>query len=236
MFSRAAAERAATRLRCALVLALLAALAGCATPPTDVQQPMTARPAPRPVALRPDGAIFQAGPQPASDYQSLFADRRAHAVGDVLTIDIAEKTSASKSADTSADRTASNNASVSALAGLPGKSFLGSLLKAGSSSTFEGKGASSSNNDFTGIITVTVTRVLSNGNLEVSGEKEIGINQGSEYIRFSGVVNPATIAPDNTVQSTQVADAHIEYRGKGYIDEAQTMGWLARLFLSVLPF
>ena len=69
----------------------------------------------------------------------------------------------------------------------------------------------------------------------MSGEKQIGINQGSEFIRFSGVVNPINVN-NNTVSSTYVADARIEYRGTGYIDEAQTMGWLSRLFMSVSPF
>ena len=81
-----------------------------------------------------------------------------------------------------------------------------------------------------------VIEVLSNGNLLVSGEKQVSISQGTEYIRFSGVVNPATINAANAVSSTKVADARIEYKGSGYIDEAQTMGWLARFFQTVSPF
>ena len=78
--------------------------------------------------------------------------------------------------------------------------------------------------------------VLPNGNLVVSGEKQIGIAHNSETLRFSGVVSPATILAGNTVTSTQVADARIDYRGSGYIDEAQVMGFLARFFLTILPF
>jgi flagellar L-ring protein precursor FlgH len=125
---------------------------------------------------------------------------------------------------------------VSALAGLPGKSFLGAGLNGSSNNSFEGKGESGSNNVFTGNVTVTVVDVLANGNLLVSGEKQVSINQGSEFVRFSGVVNPTTIAAGNTVSSTKVADARIEYKGNGYLDETQTMGWLARFFLTVLPF
>ena len=62
------------------------------------------------------------------------------------------------------------------------------------------------------------------------------VNQGSEFVRFSGVVNPTTITAGNIVSSTKVADARIEYKGNGYLDETQTMGWLARFFLTVLPF
>lgn len=218
---------------------LLALLAGCAiTPPASVHQPMTARPAPLPEVLQANGAIYQTQyvAQTGYGYRPLFEDRRARSVGDILTININETTAASKKSGSTAARTGSNEMSVTALAGLPGKSLLGANLAANSASTFEGKGDSASNNAFTGIITVTVIEVLPNGNLLVSGEKQIGINQGSEFVRFSGVVSPATVTAANTVSSTQVADARLEYRGNGYIDEAQTMGWLARFFLTFLAF
>ena len=227
-----------TMRRCA-ASAALALLAACAvTPPASVHQPMTARPAPAAQTTQANGSIFQAhyAGQPGYSHRPLFEDRRARTVGDVLTININETTAASKKSGSTAAKTGSNAMSVTGLAGLPGKSFLGSNLAASSANTFEGKGDSASNNAFTGIITVTVIEVLSNGNLVVSGEKQIGINQGSEFVRFSGVVNPALIAPGNTVSSTQVADARLEYRGNGYIDEAQTMGWAARFFQSFLPF
>lgn len=79
-------------------------------------------------------------------------------------------------------------------------------------------------------------QLLANGNLHVVGEKRIAINQGTESIRFSGVVNPRTIGADNSVSSTQVADARIEYVGDGYINESQNMGWLQRFFLNVSPY
>jgi flagellar L-ring protein precursor FlgH len=213
-------------------------LAACAiTPPASVHQPMTARPAP-PGAPVANGAIYQVqyAAQPGYVNRPLFEDRRARSVGDILTISISETTSATKSSSSTAGRTGSTNASVTGLAGLPGKSLLGSNVAASSASAFEGKGDSASNNVFTGTITVTVIEVLPNGNLLVSGEKQLGINQGSEFVRFSGIVNPASVSSGNTVSSTQVADARIEYRGNGYIDEAQTMGWLGRFFMSVLPF
>ena len=74
------------------------------------------------------------------------------------------------------------------------------------------------------------------GNLLVSGEKMVAINQGNEFIRFSGVINPNNVTAANTVQSTQVADARIEYRGSGFIDESNTMGWLQRFFVAIMPF
>jgi flagellar L-ring protein precursor FlgH len=217
----------------------LALLGACAvTPPASVHQPMTARPAPPPQVTQTNGAIFQSQYAGQTDYsyRPLFEDRRARAVGDVLTININETTAASKKSGSTAARNGSDNMSVTGLSGLPGKGLLGSNLAASSASTFDGKGDSASNNAFTGIITVTVIEVLPNGNMLVSGEKQIGINQGSEFVRFSGVVNPAMVSPANAVSSTQVADVRVEYRGNGYIDEAQTMGWMQRIFLSVLPF
>ena len=220
-----------------------AALCGChlaAVPPTQVHQPMTARPGPvqQPQVNVGGGSIYQAAysGQPFFGYRPLFEDRRPRNVGDTLVILITEKTNASKKSDSSAERNQNSTFAVPLLSGLPGKSFLGSTLGAESASKFDGKGEATNNNDFTGTITVTVIDVLANGNLVVSGEKQIGINQGSEFIRFSGVVNPATITNGNAVSSVQVADARIEYRASGYIDEAQVMGWLARFFLTFLPF
>lgn len=222
-----------------LAAAALALLAGCAMiPAANVHQPMSARPAPQSAPAPNNGAIFQTqyAFQPGYSNRPLFEDRRARAVGDILTININETTSATKKSNSAANRSDNNDMSLTALAGLPGKSLLGSNLSANSATKFAGNGESNSNNAFTGIVTVTVVEILANGNLVVSGEKQIGINQGSEFVRFSGVVNPATVSSTNTVSSTQVADARIEYRGNGYIDEAQTMGWLGRFFLSFLPF
>lgn len=214
-----------------IILLASLVMTGCSAFRTvEVHQPMTARPVvmPPPVVSN-NGAIFQ-----PSNYVPLFEDRRARRVGDTLTISLNEKLNASKTSASSAEKTQALSAAVPTVQGLPGKSFQGANLGGSSSNTFEGKGNSANTNLFTGIITVTVTEVLSNGNLLVSGEKQIGINQGSEFIRFSGVINPNNIS-SNTVSSAQVADARIEYRGTGYIDEAQTMGWLARFFLSFLP-
>nr|WP_278249029.1 flagellar basal body L-ring protein FlgH [Paenalcaligenes suwonensis] len=99
-----------------------------------------------------------------------------------------------------------------------------------------GTGSSRADNMFSGTLTTTVIGVLPNGNLQIAGEKQIAINRGSEYMRFSGVVDPRSISGSNTVSSTQVADARIEFRSKGVMDEVQTMGWLQRFFLNISPF
>jgi flagellar L-ring protein FlgH len=196
----------------------------------EVHQPLTARPATPAAPVAGNGAIFL-----AAAYQPLFEDRRARAMGDTLTININEKLNASKTASTNADRKGSTVFSVPE-AQIAGKGIRGASITGQSDLKFQGSGDSGANNVFTGTITVTVIEVLPNGNLIVSGEKQIGINTGSEFVRLSGVVNPMTILAGNVVSSSQVADARLEYRGTGSIDEAQTMGWLARVFQSVLPF
>jgi flagellar L-ring protein precursor FlgH len=218
----------------ALACMALVVLGGCAnmTRTVEVQQPLSARPAPPPPAPTvATGAIYRAG-----SYQPLFEDRRARNVGDTLTITINEKLNASKTASTNTDRKGSTSFNVADVQ-FGGKNILkGGAITGGSDLKFNGAGDSGANNVFTGNITVTVIEVLPNGNLVVSGEKQIGINTGSEFIRLSGVVNPVTILAGNVVSSIQVADARLEYRGTGTIDEAQTMGWMARVFQSVLPF
>jgi flagellar L-ring protein FlgH len=242
VMNRAARAGSAARLhRLAgwMLAATLPVLAsGCASlmnpiPKVQVHEPTTTRAAaPPPEAVVPsgNGAIYRVG-----GFRPLFEDRRARLVGDVLTIQIAEKTSAKQSTASNLDRSGKLEGSVDAFPLLKAAT-LGKLGLGGSSSnTFGGKGDTASDNTFQGSITVTVMEVLPNGNLLVAGEKQIGINQNVDTLRFSGVISPANIQPDNTVQSVQVADARLQVRGSGDIDRAQTTGWLSRFFLSWLP-
>ena len=214
-------------------LALLV-LAGCVAPSTTIQSPMTARPSEREASIPHNGAIFQAG----KNEHPLFEDRRARNVGDILTINIVETTSASEKSSNNADHSGTITAATPTITGgTAAQTILNPFGVSGSaSSKLANKSDSAGNNTFTGTITVTVAEVLPNGNLLVGGEKQVVIGPANEYIRFSGVVNPATITGSNTVQSTQVADAHIEYKGATNVDRSAVMSVLARAFLSVLPF
>jgi flagellar L-ring protein precursor FlgH len=219
--------------RLALLPLLAALLGGCVTtaPSTAIHQPMTARPEPRDYAGPSNGAIFN-----IASARPLFEDRRARLVGDTITINIAEKTSASKNSENKASRSSAMAVTTPSIVGLPFKGAQGTALNATDATTFDGKGQNTSTNDFTSTITVTVIEVYPNGNLLVSGEKQIGLKEGEEFIRFSGIVNPLYVTAQNTVQSTQVADARIEYKANGFLDSAQVMGWLGRFFLTFLPF
>ncbi len=213
------------------LLALLFSLAACSiTPRTIVQTPTTAKPVPVDRTVSSNGAIYR-----AAAYKPLFEDRRARFVGDTLTIQITENTSAGKQGAGSSSKTGAVSASVDPTTGLPINLRRAITLGADSSLSNEEKAASSSSNNFTGTISVTVVEVLENGNLVVSGEKQIAFDRGSEFVRFSGVVNPDTIALGNNVPSTKVADARIEYRTNTQLDAAQVASILARFFLSFSP-
>jgi flagellar L-ring protein precursor FlgH len=196
-------------------LVVLLAVAGCSTVPSSiVQRPTSARPLMVEGAPALDGAIYQ-----ASNYRPLFEDRRARHIGDILTINIVEKTAAVK-------------------AGVPGllQGKIGASLATTTANKFADGDNQSASNTFTGTLGVTVTEVLPNGNLIVAGEKQVAMNKGVEFIRFSGMISPDNIQMGNIVSSTQVADARVEYRTNSQIDKAEMASMASRFFQSLLPF
>ena len=190
-------------------------------------------PVPEAVAAVPaagNGAIFQAG-----SYRPLFEDHRARLVGDSLVVQIVEKVSASQKSNSSIDKGGTLAGSVTALPGVKAAVLARATVAGSSANTFAGKGATESSNDFSGTITVIVRGVLPNGHLLIAGEKQIGVNSNVDVLRFSGQVDPRAIQPGNSVQSAQVANVRLEHRGRGAQADAQAVGWLSRVFLSVLP-
>ncbi len=220
-----------TTARAIGILIVLLGLAACgSTPSTIVERPTTARPQAQASGAPSNGAIYQ-----VATYRPLFEDRRARHVGDVLTIVINERTRAGKQASSSGSKSSAVDASVGSVAGLPLKMFQGLGINAEASTEYDDESALDSSNTFSGNVTVTVIEVLPNGNLVVAGEKQIGLDKGTEYIRLSGVVQPDTIQAGNTVSSAKVADARIEYRTSAKFDKAEMMNWLGRFFLSFIP-
>jgi flagellar L-ring protein precursor FlgH len=219
------------RTRISAIATLAAALlAGCGGVP--VQEPSTAKPVVQARAPQQNGAIFQ----DSVSFRPLFEDRRARYVGDTLTVLINESTSASKKAELSAARDASANASVTAFPGISAGSLPRNNLAGSANTKQDTKDSTSANNAFTGTITATVIDVLPNGNLMVSGEKQVGINGEIEKLRFSGVVNPVFIVNGNQVSSSTIADARIEVGTRTKIDTEQVVGSIARFFFSFMPF
>ncbi|KNC17985.1 MULTISPECIES: flagellar basal body L-ring protein FlgH [Pseudomonas] len=229
--------------RVSIVLALsgMALLTGCVAPPAKPNDPYYAPVLPRtpmPAAAN-NGSIYQAGFE-----QNLYSDRKAFRVGDIITITLNERTSASKSANSKVGKDSSNSLGLTSLfgAGVNTNNPLGSgdlSLNAGYSGTraTNGTAAAAQNNSLTGSVTVTVADVLPNGIISVRGEKWMTLNTGEELVRIAGLVRADDIATDNTVSSTRVADARITYSGTGSFAEASQPGWFDRFFASPLfPF
>ena len=216
-----------------LALLCMACTAVPQAPQVDLVQTRNFQPAPevRPVAKSSSGSLFV-----AARYQPAFEDRRARMVGDSVTITILENVSATQSSKSTLGRTGGIAAGVTALPFVKSTELAKANINASNNTTFEGKGDTASTNTFQGTITTTVVEVLPNGHLVVAGEKQIGLNQNVDVLRFSGTVDPSLLLPGNVVNSTQVANARIQSRGRGAQDEAQTVGWLSRFFLTLSPF
>ncbi len=218
-------------MKTAMAMIFVLALAGCANN-VKIQEPTTIRPQGAPVPAVVTGGIFQAG-----SYRPLFEDRRARFPGDTLLITVSEKTSASNTTSNNANRAASADVAVPGVRSMPGGLFNAEgKLVASATSKFSDTDGAKNDNLFSGTITVVVLEVLSNGNLVVSGEKQVGVNGEIDTLRFSGVVNPRTIQPGNTVLSAQVADARIETVSRSNVDASRVAGFLGRFFMSFLPF
>ncbi|XHS76702.1 flagellar basal body L-ring protein FlgH [Burkholderiaceae bacterium UC74_6] len=178
-----------------------------------------------------NGAIFQ-----SASYRPLFEDNRARMVGDTLTVQITEKISATQNATSTIDKKSSLSAGITAVPGLNAAKTLANATATGAGEIkHDGTGGNTNTNDFSGSITAVVTAVLPNGHLMISGEKQIGVNQNVDTLRFSGQVDPRAIGQGNTVLSTLVANVRIEQRGRGAMADAQGIGWLSRFFLNLSP-
>ena len=223
---------------------LLGACASSADRPSLLQTPATARPKPIQQTSANVGSLYPAnsgGTQVSMvSHRPLFEDRRARNVGDTLTVILNETTSAAKNTSMSAARKGTATSSfVPGAASVPkgwfkGISDIGNFTGTGELKN-EGAGGSAANNTFAGTITVTVIEILSNGNLVVAGEKQVAISNEEEIIRFGGIVNPSNLVA-NRISSQEVADARIEYRGRGATDDTQGTGWFTRLLLKIAPF
>lgn len=220
-----------------LALMLTLVLSGCASlqePQADDPSyaPLVPEPAPRPVMQ--SGSLFA-----QNHSNSLYSDNKARHEGDIITVLLVERTQASKKAKTETKKDSST--SIDPIIGLNGGpvSIGGNVLQfgAGSNSNYKGDSKADQSNSLTGDISVNVLRVQSNGNLVIRGEKWLTLNTGKEYIRLTGVIRAEDVDVNNTVESTKIANARIEYSGTGAHHGGQSPGWLSRFFNGPLwPF
>lgn len=192
-----------------------------------------AYPIDNPAPPKTNGTIYQAGHQ-----ISLYEDHIANRIGDILTIRLEEATQGEKQAKTKANKTTTDNTDNGAVTPpeLLGTKWNRFVFNTGTDLQFDGKGETNEYNKLHGTISVTVTRILSNGNLVIQGESWITINQGREYVRLTGLVRPEDIDQGNVVSSQRIADARISYTGSGQVGNASRGGLLTQFLFKFFPY
>jgi flagellar L-ring protein precursor FlgH len=225
----------------AVVNALL--LQGCAldtfSPKPDDPKYAPAMPEEDYANVVPTGGIYN----PDTLNNGMYSDTSAHKVGDIISVNLEEATSASKNANTSLTKNNQNNYNGMNLAFGTDNNTINKYtnkyinrynptLTSNNSNTFSGTGKGSQSNSLKGQISVSVVKVYANGNLQVQGEKWLMLNNGNEYVRVTGLIRPSDISSDNTVSSQRIANARIQYGGTGDFADTQERGFFSRLFNS----
>ena len=189
------------------------------------------------------GSIFA-----ASEADTLFEDSRARRVGDLVVVKLVENTKAQNKAETTSNKKSSNDYQVAAMfnrghAGFipfmpigPQPSVGLPVLDTESTSGINATGKTKRENYVTTSLATRVLRVLPGGLMEIEGAREIRVNEETEYMVVRGMIRSKDVSADNSVLSTQIADASIEYYGKGVLADKQKPGWFSRLMDNVWPF
>jgi flagellar L-ring protein precursor FlgH len=216
---------------------VLLTLVGCAVEKTDIKTAGFEEPQPKQAADYSNGSLWQ------STSGGVTEDVKARRRGDIVTIVISETASASKDAKTGTSRDSSVSAGIPGLLGLENTgifknnfSDLAKILNASSSSKFSGSGSTSRQENLKATITARVVDVLPNGNLLIEGHRNIKVNEEDQIIVLEGTIRSRDIALDNTVNSIYIADARINYSGRGIISDRQSPGWLMNIFDKIWPF
>lgn len=238
-------------LLCGTVLCL--ALLGCGGPQNAPSLQPTLTPAPvfnEGSSVNNPGSLFA-----SSDVDPMFSDARARRVGDIVVVKIVENTKAKNKADTTADKnntnaygvaTAFGRASVSMMPYVPGfvpvpnpRAYVGpnnSVLDTSSASALNATGETKRENTVTSSLAARVIRVMPGGILQIEGARQTRVNEETQYMVITGTIRSRDVASDNSIMSTQIADANIQYYGKGVLADKQKPGWFTRLMDNIWPF
>ena len=225
-------------VRVASCFLLLCVTAACSASPSTKQQKVEMAKLPPP---KTTGSLWQE----ENGRAYLYEDLRAMRMGDIITILISEKHKGSKSADTSAERDSTITNSLAGTGvgyvGIPGVRLGGEArrgfgIDASAKNKFGGKGATNREDTLTGTISAVVTEVLPNGDLRIEGRREVTVNSERQIMTIGGIVRRVDVNTKNTVQSSSIADAKIEYSGLGVVDDVQRPGWLVRILDWIYPF
>lgn len=231
-----------------LSIAVLLLLPGCLTTGSGDRAATDPGAIPPRLAM-PTGKNLQVKPSPGAIYNErsgldLYGDQRARGVGDIITIKIVETSSGSKTASTQLSRQSDISGGITSLFGFAkwlgdnNRNYTPSATNIGATLTndFQGSGSTLRNSSVTATLSARVIDQTMDGNLVLRGFREIRVNNESQFIILSGIVRPQDIAADNSILSSNLADARIEYSGTGVISDKQQPGWLARGIDVLWPF
>ena len=210
---------------------------------TAIENP-TAQPGYKPVQMpmpKPEVASYNANSLWRNGSRAFFKDQRAARVGDLLTVTVNITDKANIANETQRSRTAKENSNITDFIGAKtitqaNKVLPGNLLATDSTSSADGKGSVNRQESLTTNVAAVVTQVLANGNLVVEGKQEIRVNYEIRELIVAGVVRPEDIQSDNTIDSTQIAQARIAYGGRGQIMDVQQPRYGQQVVDVLLPF
>jgi len=219
--------------RAALLLPLL--LPACAHESAEVKSPAFDEQMPKPQLNYASGSLWQASSS------GLAEDVKARGRGDIVTVLISEQASASKQASTGTSRASTLSAGIPNLLGLektPVKGWmdLANLLNANFASKYDGSGSTSRAETLQATMSTKVVEALPNGNLMIEGRRNVKVNNEDQIIVLTGTVRSRDVSADNTISSSLIADARINYSGKGIISDRQKPGWLMNVLDTIWPF
>ena len=221
-------------MKYSLIIAIILAVTGCASIeqakvlPNDPEfAPILPEMEEDPIV--PTGSLFK-----PNYVNNIYSDSKAHRVGDIISVILSESTQAQKNAKTELKK--ENSAKLDPIVGLGGTNvtFKDDSIQFGlnQNSNFKGDSKTNQGNSLSGNISVHVLKVLPNGNLMIRGEKWMTLNNGDEYIRLTGIIRSKDISSSNTIVSSKVANARIQYAGTGTFADVQEQGWLSKFFNS----
>ncbi len=173
----------------------------------------------------------------------LFTDSKARNVGDLITVLVEERASATRNLGTKKDKNSSRKSNVSAAFGYVkaiqatnARFDPAAGLDLSDSATFSGSGSTNNSDTLSASVTAVVTKVFPNGNMEITGRRQVTINHQPQALVFTGIVRPIDVTSDNTIPSSKVAQAMISYGSGGELAEVAHQGWLARTLNQIWPF
>jgi len=208
---------------------------GCGHQSAEVMSPSFDAQIPKPQMNYASGSLWQASST------GLAEDLKARRQGDIVTVVISEQASASKQASTGTSRASTLTAGMPNMLGLektPLKGWvdLANLLNASASTKFDGSGSTSRQETLQATISTKVVDVLPNGNLMIEGRRSVKVNNEEQIIVLTGTVRSRDVSSDNSISSALIADAKINYAGKGIISDRQKPGWLMNVLDAIWPF